>query len=174
MAEVIGAPAAQVKSIFVYPIKSCRGISVSQAPITSTGFRWDRQWLVVNSKGRAYTQRVEPKLALVEVALPTEAFSEGWEPNNDSYLVIRAPGMDPLNIPLSNPSVVSDGVSVWEWSGSALDEGAEAAMWFSTHLGKPSRLVRFSEGIAHPVVLSRFSSSICYSYEITDVTISLS
>lgn len=38
MAEVIGAPAAaQVKSIFVYPIKSCRGISVSQAPITSTG-----------------------------------------------------------------------------------------------------------------------------------------
>ncbi|WMV16426.1 hypothetical protein MTR67_009811 [Solanum verrucosum] len=153
MAEVIGAPAAQVKSIFVYPIKSCRGISVSQAPITSTGFRWDRQWLVVNSKGRAYTQRVEPKLALVEVALPTEAFSEGWEPNNDSYLVIRAPGMDPLNIPLSNPSVVSDGVSVWEWSGSALDEGAEAAMWFSTHLGKPSRLVRFSEE-RHPLNLN--------------------
>ncbi|PHT56211.1 hypothetical protein CQW23_04697 [Capsicum baccatum] len=145
MAEVIGAPAAQVKSIFVYPIKSCRGISVSQAPITSTGFRWDRQWLVVNSKGRAYTQRVEPKLALVEVALPTEAFSEGWEPNNDSYLVIKASDMAPLKIPLANPSEVTDGVSVWEWSGSALDEGAEAAMWFSTHLGKPSRLVRFSE-----------------------------
>lgn len=82
--------------------------------------------------------------------------------------------MDPLKIPLSDPSVVSDGVSVWEWSGSALDEGAEAAMWFSTHLGKPSRLVRFSEGIAYRIVLSRFSSSICYSYEITDVTISLS
>ncbi|XP_009617280.1 uncharacterized protein [Nicotiana tomentosiformis] len=147
MAEIIGAPAAaaMVKTIFVYPIKSCRGISVSQAPITSTGFRWDRQWLVVNSKGRAYTQRVEPKLALVEVALPTEAFSKGWEPNKDSYLVIRAPGMSPLKIPLSNPSEVTDGVSVWEWSGSALDEGAEAAMWFSTHLGKPCRLVRFSE-----------------------------
>lgn len=39
MAEIIGAPAAaaMVKTIFVYPIKSCRGISVSQAPITSTG-----------------------------------------------------------------------------------------------------------------------------------------
>lgn len=58
--------------------------------------------------------------------------------------------MAPLKIPLSNPSEVTDGVSVWEWSGSAMDEGAEAAMWFSTHLGKPSRLVRFSEGIAHP------------------------
>lgn len=50
------------------------------------GFRWDRQWLVVNSKGRAYTQRVEPKLALVEVELPNEAFSEGWEPTKSSYL----------------------------------------------------------------------------------------
>ena len=51
-----------------------------------TGCRWDRQWLVVNNKGRAYTQRVEPKLALVEVELPNEAFSEGWEPTNSSYM----------------------------------------------------------------------------------------
>lgn len=62
--------------------------------------------------------------------------------------------MSPLKIPLSNPSEVTDGVSVWEWSGSALDEGAEAAMWFSTHLGKPCRLVRFSEGTAHPLNLN--------------------
>lgn len=50
------------------------------------GFRWDRQWVVVNSKGRAYTQRVVPKLALVEVELPNEAFSEGWKPTKSSYL----------------------------------------------------------------------------------------
>lgn len=30
---------AKVKSIFVYPIKSCRGISLSQAPLTPTGNR---------------------------------------------------------------------------------------------------------------------------------------
>lgn len=98
-----------VKSILVYPIKSCRGISTPQATITSTGtlicvirllfevlkgnwtylsegFKWDRQWLIVNSKGRAYTQRVEPKLALVEVFLPDEAFSEDWQPNSNSFL----------------------------------------------------------------------------------------
>ncbi|KAF3321052.1 mitochondrial amidoxime reducing component 2 [Carex littledalei] len=46
----------------------------------SAGFRWDRQWLVVNSKGKAYTQRVEPKLALVEIEMPNGAFDEGWEP----------------------------------------------------------------------------------------------
>ncbi|ONM23554.1 Mo-molybdopterin cofactor sulfurase [Zea mays] len=232
-----GEPAATVKSIFIYPIKSCRGLAVSQAPITSTGFRWDRQWVVVNAKGRAYTQRVEPKLALVQVELPPEAFAENWQPTPDDHLVlvsrskrarysslnppqagigalpdprmpgdppqfsvplttsgaaaatstsptvpvsqdsmafqpvagpgfrewrtlkdtmfihssqnravIRAPGMDTLKIPLITEHTTIDDVSVWEWSGSAYDEGAEASEWFSTYFGKPSRLVRFKEG----------------------------
>ncbi|PWA62330.1 molybdenum cofactor sulfurase family protein [Artemisia annua] len=137
--------AAKVKSIFVYPIKSCRGISLSEAPLSSTGFRWDRQWVVVNSKGRACTQRVDPKLALVEVELPENAFSMGWKPNKSSHLVIRAPEMDELKVSLCTPPQTCDGVSVWEWSGSALDEGQEASEWFTHYLGKPSRLVRFNQ-----------------------------
>ncbi|MFS8024643.1 putative molybdenum cofactor sulfurtransferase [Helianthus anomalus] len=78
--------AAKVSSIFIYPIKSCRGISVSEAPLLSTGFRWDRQWVVANSKGRACTQRVDPKLALVKVELPQDAFAVGWKPNKGSHL----------------------------------------------------------------------------------------
>eukprot|EP00267_Zea_mays_P034993 XP_008670380.1 mitochondrial amidoxime reducing component 2 isoform X3 [Zea mays] len=140
-----GEPAATVKSIFIYPIKSCRGLAVSQALIISTGFRWDRQWVVVNGKGRAYTQRVEPKLALVQVELPPEAFAEDWQPTPYDHLVIRAPGMDTLKIPLAAEHTTIDDVSVWEWSGSAYDEGAEVSEWFSTYFGKPSRLVRFKE-----------------------------
>ncbi|KAJ4831202.1 hypothetical protein Tsubulata_007588 [Turnera subulata] len=136
---------ANVSSMFVYPVKSCRGISLSQAPLTPTGFRWDRNWLIVNSKGRAYTQRVEPKLALVQVELPSEAFLEDWEPTMSSYMALKAPGMGEIKISLTKPHEVVNGVSVWEWSGSALDEGAEAAEWFSEFLGKPSRLVRFNE-----------------------------
>ncbi|XP_074268943.1 uncharacterized protein LOC141592237 [Silene latifolia] len=140
MGEII---AAKVKSILVYPVKSCRGISVLQAPVTSTGFRWDRQWMIVNENGRMYTQRVEPKLALVQIEFPSEAFVEGWEPSSNSCMVIRAPGMGLLKVSLSKPRAKVDDVSVWEWSGSALDEGAEAAEWFSKYIGKTSRLVRF-------------------------------
>lgn len=57
-----------------------------KSDICYAGFRWDRQWLVVNSKGRAYTQRVEPKLALVGVELPKDAFSEDWKPNPNSFM----------------------------------------------------------------------------------------
>ncbi|PRQ30136.1 hypothetical protein RchiOBHm_Chr5g0021301 [Rosa chinensis] len=105
---------AKVSSIFIYPVKSCRGISVSEAPITPT----------------AYTQRVEPKLACVEVQLPNEAFLEGWEHTSSSFLVLKAPGMDVLKISMSPPQEIADRVSIWEWSGAALDEGADASKWF--------------------------------------------
>lgn len=51
-----------------------------------------------------------------------------------------------LKVSLSKPRETADGVSVWEWSGSALDEGDEASQWFSNYFGKPSRLVRFNTG----------------------------
>ncbi|XP_027354399.1 mitochondrial amidoxime reducing component 2-like isoform X2 [Abrus precatorius] len=138
-------PSAKVSAIFIYPIKSCRGISVSHAPLTPYGFRWDRQWMLVNSLGKALTQRVEPKLALVEVELPPDAFVEDWEPTQDSCIVVKAPGMQTLKISLSKQqNEVADGVSVWEWTGSAWDEGAEASQWFSDYIGKPCRLVRFN------------------------------
>ena len=43
---------------------------------------------MVNAKGRAYTQRVEPKLALVQVELPPEAFAEDWQPTADDHMGI--------------------------------------------------------------------------------------
>ncbi|PRQ54911.1 hypothetical protein RchiOBHm_Chr1g0318861 [Rosa chinensis] len=52
--------------------------------------------------------------------------------------------MDVLKISMSPPQEIADGVSIWEWSGAALDEGADASKWFSDYLGKPSRLVRFN------------------------------
>lgn len=62
------------------------------------------------------------------------------------HAVVRAPGMDPLKIPLAAQHTTIDDVTVWEWSGSAYDEGDGAAEWFSAYLGKPSRLVRFKQG----------------------------
>ncbi|XP_041027365.1 mitochondrial amidoxime reducing component 2-like [Juglans microcarpa x Juglans regia] len=70
---------------------------------------------------------------------------EDWEPTESSFMVLKAPGMNVLKVSLSKPHErLADGVSVWEWSGSALDEGDEASQWFSDFLGKPYRLVRFN------------------------------
>lgn len=99
--------------------------------------------MVVNSQGRMLTQRVEPRLALVEVSLPLDVLN-GGPLSADSALDVRAPGMELLQIPLiTSKARRLENASVWEWAGSALDEGSEAAEWFMRYLGKPCRLVRF-------------------------------
>lgn len=61
--------------------------------------------------------------------------------------VVKAPGMQALRVCLSKQGQdLADAVTVWEWTGSALDEGAEASQWFSDYLGKPCQLVRFNTG----------------------------
>lgn len=68
----------------------------------------------------------------------------------DSFFpaVVKAPGMDMLKVSLSKPRDTVEHISIWNWNGSALDEGARAAEWFSNYLGKTSRMVRFDAGIA--------------------------
>ncbi|CAM6097995.1 unnamed protein product [Calypogeia fissa] len=137
---------AVVSELNIYPVKSCRGISVPAAKLSSTGFDWDRQWMVVNPKGRFLTQRQVPMMALIEASLPIEALDQNWGPlRPDSALCLKAPGMEPLQV-LLNPPGPREKVpaSVWKWSGHALDEGSTAAEWFSRYFGKPgTRLVRF-------------------------------
>ncbi|KAG5516126.1 hypothetical protein RHGRI_036990 [Rhododendron griersonianum] len=56
--------------------------------------------------------------------------------------------MDVLKVPLSKPCEIADGVSVWEWSGSAFDEGNERIQMESLNtlnklLKKPLPVNRF-------------------------------
>ena len=64
---------ATVASLFVYPVKSCRGIALSTALLTERGIAHDREWLIVDEGGRFITQREVPRLALLVPALSDTA-----------------------------------------------------------------------------------------------------
>ncbi|GLI62495.1 hypothetical protein VaNZ11_005127 [Volvox africanus] len=139
-----------IGAINVYPIKSCRGVSVQSAMLTEAGFMLDREWMVVREdNGRFISQREKELLALVDVALPPELLAPAaygaisvLGPGADMTVV--APGMEPLQIPLARkPDFDARKVTVWEWTGVGMDEGADAASWFSRYLGIPCRLVRY-------------------------------
>jgi len=135
--------------VFVYPIKSCKGISVKAARVTKTGFKFDRQWMVVDQeKMRFISQRNHPKLARVNVELPPNACTIApGEEGAEAAMVVSAPELmeRPIYIPLQRKlgSVVGQ-ARVWEWTGDVVDEGDGAAEWFSELLGAKCRLVRFS------------------------------
>ncbi|PWA49488.1 amidoxime reducing component [Artemisia annua] len=54
----------------------------------------DCHWVAVNSKGKGGTQRVKPTLALIQVELPTEAFSLGFGAHQFSYIIRRVKDSD--------------------------------------------------------------------------------
>ena len=123
------SPVATISALYVYPVKSCRGIAVDSARITDTGFAHDRQWLIVNGDGKFMTQREEPRLALIETVLGSDS------------LQMRASDMH-LQIPYDSAGEQVE-VTCWRDQCAAIDEGDAAAAWLSNFLGSTYRLVRF-------------------------------
>jgi uncharacterized protein len=122
----------------LYPIKSCAGIALREATLTSAGLMneniYDREWMVVNPQGEFMTQRNHPKMALITPRLKADT------------LELRAPGMLRLEIPLGLPDPDDEQtlqVKVWDDTVKAYDCDETTAAWFSSFLGTPCRLVRF-------------------------------
>jgi len=124
---------ATVTGLFVYPVKSMRGIALTRARLAATGFEHDRQWMVVNERGGFLTQRTHPKLARIVPQVDGNGLS------------LAAPGLTDLTVPADFPGEPIE-VTVWTFTGTAITQGREADEWVSEALGEPVRLVRVSAG----------------------------
>jgi len=120
-----------VTGLFVYPVKSARGIVKARVQIAATGFEWDRHWMIVNGKGHFITQRTHPVLARIVPEI------------TDRSINLSAPGLSVLPVPLE-PVGTEVPVKVWDYHGVALDQGEEVQDWVSQAIGEPMRLVRIT------------------------------
>lgn len=126
-------------ALHVYPIKSCRGLSVESVALDSRGIALDRRWMVVSAAdGLFLSLRTQPELAHVSA-----------EPCGDD-LKVSAPGTSELRVHSVREAPVRE-VRVWRDSVDALDCGDEAAAWFSDVLRRPCRLVQFDERKHRPL-----------------------
>ncbi|HEX2997933.1 MAG TPA: MOSC domain-containing protein [Anaerolineales bacterium] len=123
-----------LSSIIYYPIKACRGFEVDSACIERMGLEHDRRMMVVTEQGEFLTQREHPRLALVTPKL------------SDGILELSAPKYDSIQIGIQTSGVPWH-VNVWKSKGiHAIDQGEEAAHWFSKWLGRSVRLVHIADG----------------------------
>jgi uncharacterized protein YcbX len=122
--------AARIARLFVYPVKSCAGVELTQALLTESGLDLDRAWMVVDDKGEFVTQRELPRMALVRPQL------KHYE------VVLRAPGMLALHLAIDAVEQPAK-VRLWDEPVEAFDMGDVAAQWFSDFLQRKLRLVRF-------------------------------
>jgi MOSC domain-containing protein len=119
-----------VRSLHIYPVKSCRGIGLDSAVVVPTGLRFDRQWMVVAPDGGFLSQRSNPAMARVSTRI------------EDDNLILEARGRSRLEIAAGESGGDERWVTVWQDRCPAVSAGLEAAEWFSSLLGTPCELVR--------------------------------
>jgi hypothetical protein len=128
----------QVSAIYIYPIKSCRGISVPSAEVESRGLKEDRRFMLVDAKGRCVTQRDHSRMALIDVH------------RDEGGYRVEAPGQPPLHVPQAARGGECE-VKIWSDTVQARLVGEGVDAWFSQYLGFTCGLVHMEDHQHRPV-----------------------
>ncbi|HTC24055.1 MAG TPA: MOSC N-terminal beta barrel domain-containing protein [Gemmatimonadales bacterium] len=131
-------PSISLSSIHVYPVKACGGLSPTEWDVDDFGLSHDRRWMVTTLTGVFLTQREEPRLALIRPEL------------TDDALVLRAPGMPVLSLPLVPAKPDRVRIEVWDDVTEGVPVAPEAAQWLSRYLGALVRLVWMPDDVRRP------------------------
>jgi len=118
-----------LSQIYIYPVKSTRGISLNSSVVSDRGLQYDRRWMLIDAEDKFITARTFPKLVLVNSQISGEV------------LRLSAPGMRELSVPLSGVFKYGCSVQIWKDQCTAHYCGKEAERWFSRYLSIPVRLV---------------------------------
>jgi uncharacterized protein len=130
----------KVSQLFIYPIKSLRGIAVESAWVTDRGLKHDRRWMLVNEQNRFLSQRELPKMALLQVALEKDGLRiKSSQPHAD------------IIIPYDAEENGMEKVTIWNATCDARRVGEKIDNWFSDKLGLPCKLVFMPDESMRPV-----------------------
>ncbi len=130
----------RLSGIFVYPIKSCGGISLQESDVVERGLAFDRRYLLVDRASDFITQREARQLCLVKTAF------------TGTDVLVTAPGVQPLLVPREPPTAALEQAPyrVWSSSGTALRH-PEGSRWFSELLNDDVSLLYMPETERRPV-----------------------
>ncbi|WP_321855257.1 MOSC domain-containing protein [Paraburkholderia tropica] len=126
-----------IRALFVYPVKSCGAIALDQAQLETQGLAWDRHWMVVDANGRFVSQREYASMARIVPVFAQDGVQLSMDGVSGGLHLPFAPRGDEARVQ----------ATVWGDTFEALDEGDEAAQWFTRALGVPVRLVRFAHDV---------------------------
>ena len=138
-----------ISELYIYPIKSLGGISLSSVVVEPRGFRHDRRFMLVSppqhdEPWEFMTQRTNHPMALIDVAIADETLRVWHRHRPDDVLKL------PVTVPESSEAVLAGQetilVTIWDSEGvPALTVSSEADEWFTRVLEKPCRLVFMPE-----------------------------
>lgn len=122
----------KVSQLNIFPIKSLGGISLNEAKTEISGFKYDRNWMLVDKNGQFFTQRTLPKMALLSVTIR----------GNSLFVYHRNKPQEEIEIPFDQTSGKKINSQVWNDPVKALHVSNEADRWFSAQLETNCQLVK--------------------------------
>lgn len=132
----------QISGIYIYPVKSLGAIALQKAVVGLHGLAFDRQWMVVDSKGMFISQRKVPQMALISPRIEGEQL----------VLENRSAPDQSVATPLSGPAGAATAVvQVWNDTVRAKPCSTEVNEWLSDQLGTYCRLVCLPRQNARPL-----------------------
>ncbi len=125
--------ALRLTEIWIYPIKSLGGISLSTSQVLPKGLAYDRRWMLVDEHGVFMTQRMTPQMALFKLSI---------EPN---HLLIKyrdqSLALDIKGVGNEQP----EDVKIWDDTVTSYEVSKQHSEWFSQILGMRCKLMSFPE-----------------------------
>jgi uncharacterized protein YcbX len=145
---------AKITGIYIYPVKSMKGIALERAKVSGKGLEYDRRWMIVRSNGRFVTQRDMPQLSQVITSLDKKG------------LVLSRPGHGSISIPYELHNGEQIRTKVWNDICETVDQGESISNWLTQALGskEPLRLVRLRPGFRRELSKSALMSDETTTY----------
>ena len=122
---------AHVTDLYIYPIKSFRGVRVETLALKAKGASLDREFMLVDESGLFITQRTMPELARI-----------GLQLIDDAVIELSSEKAGTIDFGLNEKSEKTLEVTVWKSTIPAVEVSAEVSEWLSELLGKKVTLVR--------------------------------
>jgi uncharacterized protein len=130
-----------ITELYTYPVKGAAAVALDVARLDDFGVEHDRRWMIVDGAGEFITQRNQPRLAQLRVAL---------EPGE---LVLRSRQAGEARLPLHPESGEAVRVRVWADEVAGRDAGDAAAAFLRAHLGIAARMVHMPDSTVRQVDL---------------------
>lgn len=122
--------AGKVTGLYVYPVKSCRGIALTELEINSRGPAHDREWMIVDEDNQFITLRTFSKLAEIKTSI------------QGPFLHLYA-GSNKILVDFTEECEQVEDVTIWGDTFKAGIENKSINEALSDFLSKSVKLVRY-------------------------------
>lgn len=143
-----------VSGIYIYPIKSLGGVSLTESILEEKGLQYDRRWVLTDSKGMFITQRKYPLLSLLQVSISDDVITVFQKDN---------PGQK-ISFNTNQQTGDEIEVSIWDDITKGIEVDRTISNWFSDYMNMEVKLLKMPEQVRRNVDIKYASNNEIVSF----------